>query len=336
MAVQRSSKKRSFLELPGYTGGIRLRLPLLTVKGRRSGPHLLCMAGQHGREICGIAAIEEVFRKLRPALLRGTVTFLPVLNPPAVLSGRQDFPREEQRYRNRNAPLANFNMNRHWTEKPVGDTLAAQVPPLIIKRFFSKVDAIVDLHTHDISTIQVTWAHPRDREFGRAFGMPFFEPRMPDAGRNLSRNAAEKKKIPCILVEFSGQNRVLRQALELGVRGLFNVMKYLGMLEGRPELPPVQLEVGPIEESARLRAEAAGILVPEVATGDEVKKGQVLARILCVETLRPLQTLTAPITGLCYRIGPPVQGEDVTPSGMTWPGQPVIQIWPVIRRHQNQ
>ena len=90
---------RTFLETRAYAQGIKVRLPVLTVEGARRGPLAVVMAGQHGRELNGIAAIERVFGLLRPSAMSGRVVFLPVMNPPAVRMRRQDYPVEEEQAR---------------------------------------------------------------------------------------------------------------------------------------------------------------------------------------------------------------------------------------------
>ncbi len=119
---RRPGQIKSFLEMPRFAQSVKARLPVLTVTGAHAGPLAVIMAGQHGRELNGLAAIEKVFHELDPQALRGTAAFLPVLTPLAVLMRRQDFPAEEFRYRRMGlnmltprpdaGPDFNYNMGR--------------------------------------------------------------------------------------------------------------------------------------------------------------------------------------------------------------------------------
>jgi predicted deacylase len=96
---RRAGKQRGFLETGRYAQGVRVQLPVLTVTGAKPGPTGVIMAGMHGRELNGIVAIAQVFEALNPARMRGTVHFLPVMNPVGVRTHAQDYPTEKSRYR---------------------------------------------------------------------------------------------------------------------------------------------------------------------------------------------------------------------------------------------
>ena len=63
---------RLYLELGPSLDGQPFGVPLLAVRGG-SGPTLVVLAGVHGDEFEGVAAIHELFRRLEPERLRGTL-----------------------------------------------------------------------------------------------------------------------------------------------------------------------------------------------------------------------------------------------------------------------
>ena len=57
------------------------QLPALAVRGRRPGPTAMLVAGVHGDEFEGIAAMPQLVAGLDPEEVCGTVLALPVCNP---------------------------------------------------------------------------------------------------------------------------------------------------------------------------------------------------------------------------------------------------------------
>jgi len=53
----KTGKHKTFLETHHYARGVKVTLPVLTVKGGKPGQMAVIMACQHGRELNGIAVI---------------------------------------------------------------------------------------------------------------------------------------------------------------------------------------------------------------------------------------------------------------------------------------
>src|SRR5690606_5995918 len=76
------------------------------------------------------------------------------------------------------------------------------------------------------------------------------------------------------------------------VRGLFNMLRTLGVLPGDPEPPPPQTV---LREIAILRPRAGGLLIPEVREpGRVLAGGTPLGRVVCPYTFEELEVLRAP------------------------------------------
>ena len=77
--------------------------------------------------------------------------------------------------------------------------------------------------------------------------------------------------------------------------GVLNVMKYLGMIEGEAN---VNKKVRILKEpQVLISARKGGLFLAFTKTGQEVKKGQVLARIVNLRG-EVVETLTSPIDGI--------------------------------------
>src|SRR3546814_1837196 len=80
----------------------------ITVIRNGDGPTALFTGGNHGDEYEGPIAILDLARSLEPAEIGGRVILLPMMNFPAVRSGR------------RTSPIDSGNLNRLFPGKPDG------------------------------------------------------------------------------------------------------------------------------------------------------------------------------------------------------------------------
>jgi predicted deacylase len=76
-------------EISTMPDGSTLSIPANVISGTRRHPRLLAVAGHHGDEQEGPAALISLWERLRPADLRGSVVMVPVLNPPAFQAVRR-------------------------------------------------------------------------------------------------------------------------------------------------------------------------------------------------------------------------------------------------------
>src|SRR4051794_22096288 len=98
--LTRGAKHTLELDVALMPDGNPLRLTLLAVTGAEAGPTVVVLAGVHGDEYEGMLVIPEVFRRLDPTQMRGTVLMIPVCNVPAYLGAL------------RSSPIDNLNMAR--------------------------------------------------------------------------------------------------------------------------------------------------------------------------------------------------------------------------------
>ncbi len=328
---RRPGKHKSFLETGHYVQSVKVRLPVLTVTGARPGPLAVIMAGQHGRELNGVAAIERVFNELDPQSLKGTVVFLPVLNPLAVLTRRQDYPVEEFRYRRMGlnmltprpaGPDRNYNMDLCWLERPTADSYVFAVTGAVWQTWLRHADWSIDLHGWSDAFTPLAWSMRPYAGFLRNFGLPWHQlraPRLndPDAGMTLTRTYAAG--IPHIVAELPPQNIIDPVSMAYGRRGILNSLKFTGMLAGRPELPPLQYELRQGDKDAVIVTGAEGLLIGEIPTGAWARKGQLVARVFSLETFETVWSFTAPFDGLVFSSGRGLWGEDIREQAVVYP-----------------
>ena len=329
MKQVKPGKHRSFLETRRYAQGLKAAIPVLTATGIRPGPLAVIMACQHGRELNGIAAIERVWSRLDPKKMKGTAVFLPVMNPVAVRMHEQDYPTEQYRYRPAGFAM-NMNINRQWREDlPASDgTYAREVAGLVWDTYLKRADLGIDLHGWSGCSLSLVWGLKKHLALLRAFGLPWHmivnKPGNPKAG--LTESAAWTAGIPLMVCELSPQNTLDPESVRLGARGIWNSLTFMGMLEGRPELPPVQYEFPDPHEETVVRTPVEGLLVSECAKGDWLQKGCRVLRILSLDTLATAWEYRAPEDLLAFNIGGVKWGEDLPDNAIVHPGQIVALL----------
>ena len=314
-------KSRSVLEAARGAQGVRAQVPVLTVSGARPGPTAVIMAGQHGRELNGIAAIEQVFESLDPARMKGTVVFLPVMNPVAIRMHQQDYPTEAGRYRPIGASL-NMNMNRAWSREGMQEpTYISAVAETVWEKYLRHADFGMDLHGWSGLSLCLAWALRRDTDFLRAFGLPWHLVIDKAQHRGLTEDAAGERRMPWITCELTPHNQVDPQSVAFGTCGIRNALRFHGMIAGRIERPAVQYEFAEKHVETLIRTPAEGLVVGDCRKGEWVRKGERVLRVLSLETLETVCEFRAPHDALVFNVGGTHWGEDIPESFVVYPGQ---------------
>jgi predicted deacylase len=261
--------------------GRELFLPLHRLEGRSAGPTLGLSAVVHGDEPLTNEIVRRVLAEVDPAELRGTILAVPVANPLAFES------------LTRHTPIDQLDMNRNFPGSPNG-WLSEQIAHVLSTRFVSQLDVHLDLHTGGVfPTVDYVYIFDKSRELSLAFGSRFlFEPAQPYQGTFAVPAAA--RGIPFFTAEVGGGSFLDAHYIEHGVRGVRNVLKQLGMLDGEVIRPPEQTIV---TEMAVIRPHVGGVLYPEVGLdqlGQEVGGGTLLGRVVSPYTFETLEEIRAP------------------------------------------
>jgi predicted deacylase len=287
-------------------GGIRL--PLLLAQGARPGPTLYLQALQHPTELIGVEVVRRVMEELDPTKLRGAVIASPLVNPVqaawrAGLTQFGDLVPPQSRRR-----LEKVNLNRVWPGKANGNLLE-QLAHAVWEQIVRQADAVVDLHCCRICDYYFAAArdgHPASVALAKAWGAPLvdLQDEMSCAPGMLFLEAPRLLDKPAILVEMSPGGDVVSEMLEHNVRGVWNVMKHLGLLPGRPHPPARQVLVRRSDPTKVFTGKYEGYLTTYRQVGELVPRGGLLCEVRDLQTFRPLQTLRAPFAGTCPSIGP--------------------------------
>jgi len=275
------------LQLPGQSAFTPLAMPLHVVHGREPGPVLFVSAAIHGDEINGV----EIIRRLRhlPALkrLRGTLICIPVVNMYGFLNHTRYLPDRR-------------DLNRSFPGSARG-SLAGRIANVFAREIVAHASHGIDLHTGgnhrtNLPHVRVSLQDREAERLARAFGASVI------VNANLRdgslRQYALEKGLTMLLYEAGEALRFDERAIATGLRGIVNVMVALEMLtDGHaarrraPPAPDVALA------SQWIRAPQSGLMRTEIALGQRVARGEVLAHLADVagENDRPV---VAPVDGI--------------------------------------
>ena len=194
-----------------------LKVPVEVVRGREPGPALWLTAAIHGDELNGVEVIRRVLSKVTPEKLRGTLIAVPIVNVFGFNARSRYLP--DRRDLNRSFPGS------------AGGSLASQLAHLLMTEVVRHADVGLDLHTgsdHRFNwpQIRADLGDPETLRLAEAFGAPVT---MFSAVRDGSlRGAATALGKPVLLYEAGEPLRFDGESLEVGARGVLNVMRALG------------------------------------------------------------------------------------------------------------
>lgn len=193
---------------------------------------MLLTGGIHGDEYEGQIALSRLARTLDPAQVQGRVIIIPAYNLPAALNDT------------RLSPVDNRDMNRCFPGNPKG-TFSEMLAHFLDGYVLPHADVSVDLHTagHSMeSALSTNMHYVSDAEIRRktmataaAFGAPFNTVFWGVNEGATFTSCVERRGIISIGTELGGWGRVNVEGVRIGRRGVDNVLKHFGVIEGKPD-----------------------------------------------------------------------------------------------------
>lgn len=273
--------------------------------GAAAGPTVYLQAAQHGIELNGVAVLRRLHQHLLDAAVAGTVVMVPVANPLAFDHRSYMAPAD--------LDIVNPNMNRVWpgsTEGTLQEQMAARLWDHI-----DGADALVDLHTgmpDMLEHVIYMEGNRTSRELASAFDIDLLIEEATDddtdsewterAFHSKLRNTATRAEIPAIAPELGNSRRVSHDAVQRGIDGVVNVLRFLDVLEGDPrrtgDHTVARNHIGrvPVSSSGLFETE------PGVAVGDDVEAGDQLGAIFNPTTFETLEQAQANRDGILYSL----------------------------------
>jgi uncharacterized protein len=262
----------------GETPTEPIRVPVVVVNGSRPGPRLCLTAGVHAAEYPGIDAVMRTVHGLDPAELAGAVVAVPVVNPP-MFQRRSGFL----------SPIDGLNLNRTAPGQADG-TLSEVLAHVLLREIIGTCQYHIDCHGGDLG--EILWPYsgyaltgdPEQDRAGEALAR-LWSPRIVALYREDSplpptmgsmTFQATRQGVVSILAE-AGSNGTLDPAdVQIHMRGMNNVMRFLGMIPGEPDMASEHVQpTGQFVVSAR----RGGLLRLKIGIGEEIEDGQEIAEV---------------------------------------------------------
>jgi N-alpha-acetyl-L-2,4-diaminobutyrate deacetylase len=242
------------------------RIEVFGCRGVSAGPLALVMAGVHGDEYEGPAAVFSLADVLSPDRLRGTVIAVPVTNPAAFAAGTRLHPED------------GGNLARTFPGNPHGGP-TERLAGAIFEELAGRADYLIDLHSGGVEYVflPVTgfYGPPAGDnpsfQAARAFGLPALW-KLPPTGGVLSCEAWKLGKV-AIGAEYQGAGQLSPDGVSAYRNGILACLAHWGLLAPAPEQPRA---VNVFEGDWQL-ASAEGIFMAGCRLGDAVNRGASLA-----------------------------------------------------------
>ncbi len=243
-----------------------ISMPVHVVRGKKDGPTVFVSAAVHGDELNGIEIVRRLINKKSLKISHGTLILVPMVNVYGVLNQSRYMPDRR-------------DLNRCFPGSSKG-SLAGRVAYKFLNEIVRQCQYGIDLHTGAIhrSNLPQIRADLDDEEtlsLAEAFGVPVL---INSTLRDGSlRQEAVESGTKILLYEAGEALRFNELSIRVGVKGIQNVLAYLGMTKTRIRKKKHTPFIA--YNSTWARASSSGIVHNLKHLGDQVKKGEPLAQI---------------------------------------------------------
>ncbi len=254
------------LEISFLSDHTPMSLTTHVIHGRQPGPVLFVSGAIHGDEIIGVEIVRRLKEVKAIARLKGTLILVPVVNAYGFVALSRYLP--DRRDLNRSFPGSEHG------------SLAGQLAHTFMSEIVAKCNYGIDLHTGaihraNLPQIRADLDNETVADMARAFGASIM------LNSNLRdgslREAAQDVGCNILLFEAGEALRFDENAIRIGVRGVLNVMRHIGMLrksKAKSDYEPIRSD-----SSHWLRAPFAGVMRARKGLGDRVRANEIIAEI---------------------------------------------------------
>jgi N-alpha-acetyl-L-2,4-diaminobutyrate deacetylase len=278
-----AARSRNYLELD-----FDVKIPFSVLRGSSESPRVVILAGVHGDEYEGVAALQRMVRDLDPRELTGTLIIAPVVNPQAFAAGM------------RRNPVDQADLNRSFPGAPDG-SVSTRLARLILDELIDGAAAMLSLHGWSKEALVLPYGeYPiEDSEVGRKsrecaahLGFEYLHPYVWPEG--VLGNSALAMGVAAVETEIGGQGTITAEGQALSRQIVLRFLDFFGVLRWKE--PPIKVAAMQVEH-ADLFAECAGLFETTLTIGDHVTEGAQLGLITDLRGVTA-QELKAPVAGI--------------------------------------
>lgn len=259
------------LQIGEARDGAPVHIPVAVINGADDGPTLFVQAASDGNELNGVGVVGRVVTQLDPHQLSGSLIIIGIANWHAY-----------QRAEHLN-PIDNTKLNRAFPgdhEGASSERIAAMIFDIA-----KKADVALDLHqggtSRMIHEVRVRCGRHHDLhsdclDLAKTFNCGYILDKQGPDGQ-LARVLADEG-IPIVDPELGGCHGWDDESIEIGTRGVFNVLKDYGLLDGEVE-PGSQYRVGDFDQ---YHSPCGGLVHFEAELEEQVSVGDPLFTVKSV------------------------------------------------------
>ena len=311
ISVERGQKMKGIMGSITMGDGTEVNIPVMVINGISNGPVLGITAGIHGPEVSGIWSLIKVFQELNPKQVSGTLIGIPAANPLSVQVGSYKTPIDGK----------NISGGFFVPPNPEGGT-TERMSAITIIPLLKTVDYEIDLHSNPFPSmpfVLTDWTLCPDKKtrqetkiIADAFGLTVIE--MTEGKVSGTRSIFVEKGIPAITPELAGNLYIPEEISLVGVRGIKNVMRAIGMLKGKIEPQKVDVMKGNFIYHGMLLANKGGLIDIKKKPGEKVMAGEIVIEIYNLYG-EIVDKVYMPVDGYCWSFLRGIGGTHVVTEG---------------------
>ena len=251
----------------------------ITVAKNGKGPTILFTGANHGDEYEGPVALFDLANQIKAEDISGRVIIIPGMNYPAFQAGK------------RTSPIDGGNMNRVFPGNPEG-TFTEKIADYFSRTLLPLADYVLDFHSggKTLDFLPFCCAHVLENKKQqakciaalKAFNAPHSVMLLEIDATNMYDTAAENMGKVFISTELAGGGTTSAYTVAIAKKGIRNILRHAGITKGEMEVDET-LNLDMPDERCYVFSETSGLVEHCVDLGDEVKKGQLVAKVHNIE-----------------------------------------------------
>ncbi len=247
----------------------------LTVIGNGNEPTALLTGANHGDEYEGPVALMDLALTIEPNDIRGRIIIVPAFNYPAFRAG------------SRTSPIDGGNMNRSFPGKPNG-TVTEKIADYFHTVLLPKADVVLDFHSggRTLDFVPFAAAHILEDKKQQAactaaveaFNAPYTMMMLEIDNAGMYDTAVEDQGKVFVTTELGGGGTATARSIAIARKGVSNVLKHTGIIEGEPVIAPTVTLHMP-DGDCFVFSHDDGLIEPVKDLGEPVRDGEIVARV---------------------------------------------------------
>lgn len=267
-------------------------------ESKTDGPRISFIAGLNGDELNGLYIAWKLIRYFREnptALKKGSIRILPAANPIATNLASHEWPFDKS------------DLNKMFPGYDKGETI--QRIAAILFNEIKDSDYIINFHTitemvQELPQVRLFDPNHKFEELAKEFGLKLVWKRAATHPIQKTFFSAQMGSlgIPSFAIHLGAARRMNPYLAASTFDGILHFLKSLGVIEDSPPPPNTEILVCENHNLHEVYSPDAGLFMIETQLGAELKKGDILGRIIDPITGDEALRVESPVSGLLSTI----------------------------------